>query len=855
MSDCLQTCTLSWYIISKQGQLSLPFFQLAQSRHLAVPEARVEPGTFWSPVWLATLHYQSCTHCELKCSCGCDAVDSQDDYGVSRVRRYERNASAVAGARRYAAEVTEQSQRSTAAHGGGSRYTSDVDRSQQRAWNRVSLVDEISTRHQRASDPVGWSLLNLASNDLPSSSSSSVWENSSYMLDLQRRRRRQLRIANLSGTNTESAGADQAESDRRQRWQRRFAELPWMREEIAGFSGSGADRTESPLPPLYVSDNARRLRRRRWMEDVSRMNTELDSLAEGNDDGRANRVESPYMQRLQRLRQPRTTSTVASSSSNSEGGADRGDSPPPSWQTQSLHGTQLSTNVQHSELTPSSLSRRHAAADVSQPAPSVPRPSLAGSVFHETSSLADVDLWSSSRRERDATSSSFAPVFMDDIENDAEEITSTGAEAGSTASIGGDTESIDADSDVRSTDFEMGSIGAEVMVSGSSGSGAEIGVVVDPPAVRSNPYESSDYGPSTSDLGAVPNSRNHSSYVLSRVSERLAEHVDLRERAPQRRWRRFNQADVPDRASHGLSSSAAASNGSMRISDWLEFELTGDTVPRRLPVAQGHDYSGEFSSWNSRDRDTSAASTSAASDVPRLRDFVAAHARRGRPSGSGAASNAALFCQPHECPPNCEVCGGGRAANMRRMRTNQYMSELARDRFPDNSTRTRPPLYDSLAPAASAVEDDESIVGSLAQLRQEIETTHSAVPAWREPSASAVDAGHSPFPFDSSRYPAAADFEHRVRRLDERVSQMRRRVSVLVDQAERDVTYLRYYRHRERQTEAQHSQYSSNPVADNLPPSRRNYGDGLLPSLSAPIVTGYGSTGVEAVSEFVNLGQ
>jgi len=626
----------------------------------------------------------------------------------------------VAGARRYAAEVTDRTQRSLP----GSRYSSDTDRSQ-RPWNRLSLAElSASSRHNRASDPVAWSLLNLASADVPSSSSSSsssssVWENSSYMSDLQRRRRRQLRMASPSWSNNET-GADQAES------------------------------------------------------------------------------------------------------------------PPPSWQTQSLLGSQLSTNVQRTEPTLSlpHFARRRPATDSTQPVASA-RSTLAGPVFHETSSLADVDLWPSSRRERDSTS--FAPLFLEEAENDAEEITSTGAEAGSTASIGGDTESIDADADVHSADFELGSIGAEVLVSGSSGSGAEIGVI-DPPPIRTE-YESSDYGPSTSDM---PNMRSGSSYISSRVYERLGEHPDLRDRATQRRWRRFNQADLPDRGSH-QSSSAAASNGSLRISDWLEFDWSGDFVPRRLPPRR--DYL-EFSDFNSRERDTSAAS-----DVPRLRDYIAMRSRRGRQpySASGAASNSASH-HPLECLPNCEICGRGRM--MRHF--NRYTSEWGSDRFPDNTSRPRPPAYETLAPAASAVEDDDSIVGSLALLQQEIETTRSAVPAypWRESSASSVDA---------SRFPAAAEFERRVRRLDERVSHMQRRMSL---QAERDARPSSLgHRLRERhdmrrsQLEAIRAQYRTlypSQVSDTVT-SQRNDEDNLLPSSSSTV--GYGSTGAEAVSEFVNMGQ
>ena len=647
-----------------------------------------------------------------------------------------------------------------------SRYAAETDRSQ-RPWNRLSLAElSASSRQQRASDPVGWSLLNLASADVPSSSSS-VWENSSYMSDLQRRRRRQLRMASPSWSN------------------------------------------------------------------------------------------------------------------NSDTGADRAESPPPSWQTQSLHGTQLSANVQRSEpaLSLPSFSRRRSAADNSQPASNGLRSTLAGPVFHETSSLADVDLWPS-RRERDGTS--FTPVFLEDIENDAEEITSTGAEAGSTASIGGDTESIDADAEVRSADFELGSIGAEVLVSGSSGSGAEIGVI-DPPPVRTQ-YESTDYGPSTSDM---PNLRSGSGFGTSRTSERLAELADLRDRASQRRWRRFNQADLQDRGSH-QSSSAAASNGSLRISDWLEFDWSGDFVPRRLPPRR--DYR-EFSDWNSREHDTSAAS-----DVPRLRDYVAVRSRRGRPSysGSGAASNAGSY-HPHECLPNCEICGGGRGRMMRHL--NRYLSELASDRLPDNSSRMRQPSYETLAPAASAVEDDNSIVGSLAMLQQEMENTRSSLPSfsWRESSASSLDGSRFPYdpsrvpsaadferrlrrldervswressassldgsrvPYDPSRVPSAADFERRVRRLDERVSQMQRRLSMQAECEARPPSLG--YRLRERQDmlrsqiEALHTQYRLYPsqVSDTLP-SHRTYDDDLLPSSSS--TAGYGNTGAEAVSEFVNMGQ
>jgi len=628
----------------------------------------------------------------------------------------------VAGARRYAAEVTDQTPRSLQS----SRYGSDMDRSQ-RPWNRHSLAElSASSRHNRASDPVAWSLLNLASADVSSSSSSSssssVWENSSYMSDLQRRRRRQLRMASPSRSSSETSG-DQAES------------------------------------------------------------------------------------------------------------------PPPSWQTQSLLGTQLSSNVQRTEpmLSLPHFSRRRSATDSTQPAANVPRPTLAGPIFHETSSLADVDLWPSSRRERDSTS--FAPLFLEEAENDAEEITSTGAEAGSTASIGGDTESIDADADVRSADFELGSIGAEVLVSGSNGSGAEIGVI-DPQPVRSQ-YESSDYGPSTSDMVVTPNMRSGSSYISSRVYERLGELADLRDRASQRRWRRFNQADLPDRGSH-QSSSAAASNGSLRISDWLEFDWSGDFVPRRLPPRREY---LEYSDWNSRERDTSAAS-----DVPRLRDYIAMRSRRGRQpySGSGAASNSASH-HPLDCLPNCEICGRGRM--MRHF--NRHMSEWDSDRFSDNSSRPRPPTYETLAPAASAVEEDDSVVGSLALLQQQIETTRPAVPAypWRESSASSVGA---------SRLTAAAEFERRVRRLDERVSQMQRRMSL---QAEREaqpssLSHRLRARHdmMRSQLEAIRSQYRLHPsqVSDTVT-SLRNDEDDLLPSSSSTV--GYGSTGAEAVSEFVNMGQ
>lgn len=619
----------------------------------------------------------------------------------------------MAGARRYAAEVTDRTQRIL--------HAADTDRIQRQS-NRPSLAElSAPSRHHRASDPVGWSLLNLASGDVPSSSSS-VWENSSYMSDLQRRRRRQLRMASPSSWNNGDTGIDQAES------------------------------------------------------------------------------------------------------------------PPPSWQTQSLHGTQLSTNAQRSEpiLSLPPFSRRRSATDNnSQPASNGLRSTLASPLFHETSSLADVDLWPSSRRDRDGTS--FAPVFLDDIENDAEEITSTGAEAGSTASIGGDTESIDADAEVRSADFELGSIGAEVLVSGSSGSGAEIGVI-DPPLVRSQ-YESSDFGPSTSDM---VNPRSSSGLGTSRMSERLAEHMDLRDRASQRRWRRFNQADLQDRGSH-QSSSAAASNGSLHISDWLEFEWSGDFVPRRLPPRR--DYP-EFPDWNSRERDTSAAS-----DVPRLRDYVAMRSRRGRApySGSGAASNSALY-HPHECLPNCEICNGGQGRMVRHL--SRYLSEFASDRFPDNGSRMRPPSYETLAPAASAADDDDSIGGSLALLQHEIETYRSNVPAypWRESSASSVDA---------SRFPAAAEFERRVRRLDERVSQMQRRISM---QAEREARPSSLgFRLRERQDmlrsqiEALRNQYRLYPsqASDTLP-SHRTYDDDLLPSSSS--TSAYGGTGAEAVSEFVNMG-
>ena len=558
--------------------------------------------------------------------------DSQTDW-AARIRHN-------AGARQYATDVADRTQRAF-------QYAADVtERTQQHAWNaRHSYADSsASSRHQRASDPVGWSLLNSASGDVSSSSSSwSYWDGLS---DLTRRRRRQLRMSSMSWNNSD-VEAGQAES------------------------------------------------------------------------------------------------------------------PPPSWQTQSLHGTQPTTNTQRSEpaLSLPQYSRRRLAMENSQSASNGLRSTLAAPVFHETRSLADVELWPSNRRERDGTL--FTPIFVDDNENDAEEITSTGAEAGSTASIGGDTESIDADADGRSADFELGSIGAEVLVSGSSGSGAEIGVI-DPAPVRTQ-YETADYGPSTSDMAVLPNLRNGSGLGVSRQSERPVEHSDLLDRVFQRRWRRFNHSDVPDRGSHNASS-AAAYNGSLRISDWLEFDWSGDVVPRRRLFPR-RDYS-EFD-WNSRERDTSAAS-----DVPRMRDYAAVRSRRARLpySGSGAASNSASY-HPHECLPNCEICSF-RLGHLQP--SNPYLSQLASDhQSTDSTSRTRPfsLLHETLAPAASAVEDDDSIVSSLTALQQELETTRSTVPAFprRESSASSGD---------SARFPMAAEFERRLRRIDERVSQMQRRLAV-----------------------------------------------------------------------------
>ena len=612
-------------------------------------------------------------------------------------------------------------------YGGVNQHTAGASDRSQRMWNgRQSYADSSASGryfHLRASDPVGWSLLNSASGDVPSSSSS-AWENSSYMQDLQRRRRRQLRMASPSWSNTD-VGADHAES------------------------------------------------------------------------------------------------------------------PPPSWQTLSLHGTQPTTNVQRSELSVPPYPRHRSAADNNQSASGSSRSTVAGSVFHETSSLADIDFWPSSRRERDGTS--FAPIFVDDIENDAEDITSTGAEAGSTASIGGDTESIDADAEMRSADFELGSVGAEVVVSGSSGSGAEV-AVSDPSSSRTQ-YESADFGPSTSDMAVTPSLRSGSGYGTSRVSSRLAELVDLRDRASQRRWRRFNQADLQDRGNHP-SSSAAASNDSMRITDWLEFEWSADVVPRRLP--QRRDIP-EFYYLNYQERDTSAAS-----DVRRPHDYMALRWRRSRPSyaGFGAASNSASS-HSHECLPNCEICSGAPSHSVQP--SNRYMSELSGDRRRfDSSSRARPVStpYETLAPAASAV-DDDSIFGSLADLRREIETTRSTVPSfsWRESSASSVD---------SARFPAAAEFERRVRRLDERVSQMQRLMSMRAEHEPRPPSLG--YRLRERQDalrsqlEMLRSRIRTYPsqVADS-PDSRNYFDDDLLPSSAS--TSGYGSTGAEAVSQLIDTGQ
>ena len=567
-------------------------------------------------------------------------------------------------------------------------YSADItDEPSYRAWNgRHSYADSSALgRQDRASDPVGWSLLNSASADAPSTSS--AWDNSSYTLDLYRRRRRQLRMASPSR--------------------------------------SGADV-----------------------------------------------------------------------------GADQAESPPPSWQTQSLHGMQPLTGVQRTEPNLSLFSRRRLNVEYGQPASSGMRSSLGGPGFQETSSFADVDLWPS-RRERDGTS--FTPIFVDEIENDAEEITSTGAEAGSTASIGGDTESVDADADVRSSDFELGSIGAEVLVSSSSGSGAEIGVI-DPPSRA--PYENSDYGPSAGD---ITGSRAGSGVGTSRTAERLAEYVDTRDRASQRRWRRFNQADLPDRANRP-SSSAAASNGSLRISDWLEFDWTGDVVPRRLPQRP---IFLDFSDWNDRDRDTSAAS-----DVPRPRDFTAIRSRRSRPpySGSaGAASNSALD-HPHECLPNCEICNGG----LGRLLQPHHHWSTGSHRTTDTGSRTRPfpSSYEMHAPAASAVEADDPIIGSL---QQEMDPSRSTL-------------------VDPIRYPAIAEFERRVHRVDE---QMRRRLGMPAERESRSPTLVRRLRE---QQGALRSHYR-----DDALPSHRNYNDGFPPALSRS--SGYGSTGEDAVSEFMSMGE
>ena len=622
-----------------------------------------------------------------------------------RIRQYDRSASAVAGARQYAAEVTDRAQR--ALHG-GRQYAADIAESSHHAWNgrqSYAAVTSAAGRHDRASDPVGWSLLNSASADAPSTLS--AWENLS--LDVYRRQRRQLRMT-------------------------------------------------SPL----------------W--------------------------------------------------NGADVGPDQAESPPPSWQTQSLHGMQPSNGIPRSESTSSSLlpfPRRRLAAESSQPASSGVRSSLAGAGFQETSSLADVELWPS-RRDRDSTS--FTPIFVDDIENDAEEITSTGAEAGSTASIGGDTESIDADADIRSSDFELGSVGAEVLVSSSSGSGAEIGVVDQPARAH---YDTYDYGPSAGDLSSLRTGSG-----MSRISERLAELVDIRDRASQRRWRRFNQADLPDRASRH-SSSAAASNSSLRISDWLEFDWSGDIVPRRLPQRP---IFLDFTDWSDRDRDTSAAS-----DVPRPRNYVAMRSRRGRPpySGSGAASNYALD-HPHECPPNCEICNNGGLG-----RLPQPSHWLAGShRTAETSSRTRPfsSSYEMLAPAASAIEDDDSITSSLAALRQEMDLSHDSIPSF-------------PPSIDPARYPAASEFERRLRRLDDH---MRRRPGMMGEREPRSSPSLAY-RLRERQ-DALRSQLDalrSHYRHDDGLSSHRTGDDSFPapPASSSSSVSGYGSTGAEAVSEFINMGQ
>jgi len=601
-----------------------------------------------------------------------------------RFRNYDpRTAGAVAGARQYAAEVTDRAQRSM--HAGPRQYSVDGPRyaaaeepgHRAAAWNgRPSYAESTVSR---ASDPVGWSLLN----DAPGSTSSSAWASSSFALDLYRRRRRQLRMASPPSWSGADAVADRAES-------------------------------------------------------------------------------------------------------------------PPSWQTQSLHGQRTDHTAAAVSLPP--FPRRRSAAENAQPAASGLRPA-----FQETSSLADVDLWPS-RRDRDATSS-FAPIFLDDIENDAEEITSTGAEAGSTASIGGDTESMDADGDVRSSDFELGSIGAEVLVSSSSGSGAEIGIVDPPPRAS---YEGFDYGPSA---GGDLSSLRSSGFGTSRTSD----HVDStreRDRSSQRRWRRFNAADLPDRANRNSSSSAAASNGSLRISDWLEFDWSGDVVPRRLP--QRLNFLDFFES--DRDRNTSAAS-----DVPRPRDYVRSRRSRPRYSGSGAASNSALD-PPHECLPNCDICNNGGLGRL--PEPSHWSSQLSTE---TGSSRSRPfNSYELLAPAASAVDDDDPVAG-------ELDPGHDAIPSF-------------PPSIDPARYPAIAEFERRVRRVDE---QMRRRLGAAADREPPRSSLA--HRLRERQ-EALRSQLRSSQYLDDVPSSSHRHHDDSFPAASSSSA-GYGSTGEEAVSDFISMGE
>jgi hypothetical protein len=481
-------------------------------------------------------------------------------------------------------------------------------------------------------------------------------------------------------------------------------------------------------------------------------------------------------------------------------------------------------------------------------------------------------------------SSFIQPSALDDVsaDNELEEITSTGAEAGSTASLGGDTESMDADGDARSSaDIEVGSVGAEVGSTGV-GHGAEVGFSEIPTIVIHN--DGMDCGPGTMDAGASAVRRGMS--AGARYGTRPSENVV--DQTGTRRWRRFSRADIRERAtdphSYASSSSSAPPPPPPAFSSW---DWGSDSVLRRSPrrnLTQDWNLSQLHFSGN----DTSSASVDPfAADYGMYRNPYRAQLSSRRDfyshPGSGASSSNSNSgtVPPHNCLPDCEICGGVRNQSATNSVTGRRLpwrlAEITFDRLqwartsgaqqsrwlPSSSSSS----FDAVGPGASATDDPllgmvDTMTDSLTTLHNDIEGARRSVASlqWSNPLRADLDS------------PSASEFERRVRRLDERVSRMQQRLQPSRFMVAGDPRSTLRDRLRERQERLRahlnelRSRYSDTTSSSS---SREVYmesssdgagrasGSGSVSSFEDDVlgpsatISGFGSTGADAVNDLL----